>query len=60
MDPVVSKFLFTILCTFFFCLSIRHFGIRSLLGPVHNLLESGAVVDDALYYDNVNDVACMD
>ena len=29
-------------------------------GPVQNLLESGANVDDALYSMDVNDVACMD
>ena len=27
-------------------------------GPVHYLLESGAVVGDALYYSNLNEVAC--
>ena len=30
------------------------------VGPVHYLLESGAVVDDVLYYEDVNDVACTD
>ena len=29
-------------------------------GPVHSLLEFGAVVDDALYNHDVNDVACKD
>ena len=29
-------------------------------GNVHYLLESGAVVADAMYYHDVNDVACMD
>ena len=32
---------------------------RSLDGNVHYLLETGAVVDDdAMYYNDVNDVAC--
>ena len=30
------------------------------MGPVQNLLGTGAIVDDALYYYDVNDVACMD
>ena len=29
-------------------------------GPVQNLLEIGAVTDDALYISNLNDVACTD
>ena len=28
-------------------------------GPKQNVLEIGADVDDALYYDDVNDVACI-
>ena len=29
-------------------------------GPIHYLLESGAVVGDALYYSNLNEVSCTD
>ena len=29
-------------------------------GNIQNLLESGAVVDDALYYHDANDVACTE
>ena len=48
--------------TFFHSLSVSAPDILELQsgGPVHNLLESGAVFDDALYNGDVNDVVCMD
>ena len=59
VDPVVSEFRSQF---FTHSLPACPSDILNLLsgGPVHYLLESGAVVDDALYNDDVNDVACME
>ena len=48
--------------TFFHSLSVSAPDILRVQsgGPVQLLLESGAVVDDALYISDVNDVACTD
>ena len=58
VEPVASK----ISSQFFHSLSVSAPDILESQsgGPVQNLLESGAMVDDALYKHDVNDVACMD
>ena len=59
MDPVVSK-----TCSQFFTHSLSACppNILDLQsgGNVQNLLEFGAVADDALYYHDVDDVVCTD
>ena len=59
VDPVVSR-----ICSPFFThsFSASPSDILKLqsVGPVHYSLGIGAVFDDALYYNDVNDVACTD